>query len=409
MPPSSLPTGAPTPETPSTHESPALADLERAAISHPRDAKAQARYGSALAEGGTAQIGILYLRRAVALDPTLTAAWHNLGLAAEREGWLDVAADAFTRVVKAKPEHAGEWVKLGYVLSALGRYDEAGRAFRHASALQPQSSEPLVAQASSYYAAFQHDRALAALNQATVVNPRSAAAWANMASIHLERGNGAEAAMAIKAALKIEPDEPRYYLLLGRILALDPRAEKQAEARSNLEQALNLNQTARTLAPLEEAETNYRLGLLARESGNPERALSYWRQAHAMDPTHSASLQALGQALMKSGGERSREGQIILKEFVRLQRLRVCEQELRQRVEKTPNDGSLRLGYGQALLNLGNVSRAVWELREAVRLRPQDTASRSVLADALRRQGRKDEAAIIAKQPARRLTSISVQ
>src|SRR5581483_7384740 len=99
-----------------TSPAPALSALEREARARPNDAKALARYGSALAEAGETGAGIARLRRAVALDPKLTAAWHNLGLSAERQGWLDAAADAYARVVALKPDHAGEWIKLGYVL-----------------------------------------------------------------------------------------------------------------------------------------------------------------------------------------------------------------------------------------------------------------------------------------------------
>ncbi|MEI6431738.1 MAG: tetratricopeptide repeat protein, partial [bacterium] len=134
------------------------------AATHSGDAKALARYGSALAQSGRTKEGIGYLRRAVARDPQLTAAWHNLALVAESEGWLDVAANAYSKVVSAKPELAGEWVKFGYTLIALGRYAEAETAFKKAVALQPRSSETLVALASLYYADFHFDKALDTLN-----------------------------------------------------------------------------------------------------------------------------------------------------------------------------------------------------------------------------------------------------
>jgi len=377
-----------------------LAELARTAAARPTDAKAQARYGSALVEAGDAKEGIGYLRRAVALDLRLTAAWHNLALAAEHQGWLDVAADAYARVVAAKPDLAGEWVKLGYVLIALGRFDEAEHAFRRAAALQPRSSETLVALASSYYADSHFNEALDALACAAAINPRSAAAHVNTAAIQIERRKFAEAEAAIRAALRIEPDNARYHLILGRILAASSLSEKRAEGQRELEAIALADDRAPGKAMLDDAgfaEAFQLLGQLARDAGESDRAVAYWRRSLAGDPNRPETLLALGQTLVRAGGDASAEGRELLRRYERLQGLRDRERAVGQQAEVYPNDGAVRLRFGTLLLEQGNVPRAVWELREAVRLRPRDAAARRALADALRRQGRTEEAEAYAK------------
>jgi tetratricopeptide (TPR) repeat protein len=348
-----------------------------------------------LVEAGDVKEGIAHLRRAVALDPNLTAAWHNLGVAAERQGWLDIAADADARVVAAKPDLAGEWVRFGYVLIALGRFDEAEHAFRRASALQPRSSETLVALASSYYADSHFDEALDTLARASAVNPQSAAAYVNTAAIQVERRRFIEAEAAIRAALRIEPDAARYHLILGRVLASSPIPEKRAEGQREIEAVAFDGNRAPGKATLDRAgtaEAFQLLGQLARDTGKTDQAIAHWRHAIALDPAQSQALLALGQALVRAGGNEACEGQELLRRYERLQGLRDRERQAGQQAEEHPDNGAARLRFGTVLLEQGNIPRAVWELREAVRLRPTDVAARHVLAEALHRQGRDDEA-----------------
>lgn len=360
-----------------------LAPLEEEARSG--EPKAMAKYGSALVQVGRTPDGIRFLQRAVARDPKLTAAWHNLALASESIGWLDVAVDAYAQVVAAKPKLAGEWVKYGYVLIALGRYDAAEKAFRRAMVLQPQSSESLVALASLYYADFHFDNALDTLTQAIKVNPRSAAAWVNIAAIQVERHKDDEAEAAIRRAIVIDPKTPRYHLILGGILARSSVEGKRVEARRELKQVMDS-----TPPPTQQAEALHFLGNLARQEGDTGRSISCWRQALALDPSRLEVRLALGHLLVPKGGAEAKEGRVLLQEYERFQKQRDLEQKLRQRVEQFPKDGITRLKLGTLLLEQGNLPRAVWELREAVRLRPKDEGAQTTLVNALHQQGREE-------------------
>ncbi len=353
------------------------------AATHSGDAKALARYGSALAQSGRTKEGIGYLRRAVARDPQLTAAWHNLALVAESEGWLDVAANAYSKVVSAKPELAGEWVKFGYTLIALGRYAEAETAFKKAVALQPRSSETLVALASLYYADFHFDKALDTLNLAKTLNPRSAAAFVNIAAIQLERHKEDDAENAIRSAIALEPKSMRYRLILCSILSRSSNPEKRAEAFRELQKMGD------GLSPEQRAETASILGILARENHDITLAIQYLRQSMELDPSRADTHLALGRLLIPRGGADTIEGRALLKEYEVRQKRRDEEQKLRQRVEQYPNDGEARLRLGIILREQGRTARAVWELQQATRLLP-GASTHAALAQALQEQGRNE-------------------
>ncbi len=371
-----------------------LRNLERAAKSHSKDARSQARYGSALVESGKRREGIVFLRRAVVLDPNLTAAWHNLALAAEQQSWLDIAADAYKHVLIAKPDLVGEWIKLGYVLLPMGRFDEAERAFKRAAVFQPRSSEVLVALASSEFAYFNYDTAITILKRAISLNPRSAAIHANLASIELDRGKRAEAESAIRAAYALAPDVPRYALFLARILADSPHPENRAEMKTVLERASSLgsNGGATPFTSAERALAEYLQGLIANQDGKKAEAIAHWRKSYALDPGQPTTQLALAHALRNSGGSQETEGNRLLEVYQKSQSMRDRARSLGQEAETHPNNGRARYAYGKLLLEQNNLVHAEWELHEAVRLLPHDMKAKRLLATALRKMGRTYEA-----------------
>lgn len=357
---------------------------------HSGDSKAMARYGTALIESGSTAAGTGYLRRAVARAPGLTAAWHNLALAADGVGWLDVALDAYSHVVRALPGDSADWIKLGYVDEQLGRYSEGEQAFRRAAVLDPGASQPLVGMASAFYAASRYNDALSALARAARISPGSAATFANMAAIDLELGKRVDAIAAIRKAIATDPDDAGYHLTLGQALAEMPAPAHRVEGRAELLKALDLGRedAAAPLNAVARAAAVFELSKLARLSGDARQASALLRQAAALDPHRPEVALALGHALAASGGNAHAEGRRWLAAYEHEQRMRDAERSLRQRVEEHPEDGRARLAYGRVLAGQESLPRAVWELEQAVRLMPGDAAARAALRSALRGQGR---------------------
>ena len=70
------------------------------------DAKAQVKFGIAVAQRGLWKEAIYRWERATQIDPTYAAGFNNLAVAYEHEGMLDKAAEAYERALKLEPNNA---------------------------------------------------------------------------------------------------------------------------------------------------------------------------------------------------------------------------------------------------------------------------------------------------------------
>jgi tetratricopeptide (TPR) repeat protein len=97
-----------------------------------------------LGEGRTGEAIDAY-RRAIAADPTIAEAHHNLGVALRREQRLDEAVFAFLESVRLDPELADGHLNVGITLVRMGRAKDALRPLERAAELRP--GDPFVAEA----------------------------------------------------------------------------------------------------------------------------------------------------------------------------------------------------------------------------------------------------------------------
>jgi superkiller protein 3 len=131
---------------------------------------------------------ILFLRKAVSLDPNLHKAYYLLGRVYTRQGKLDEAVAAYRRAAELYP-NASYYVELG---KALGRSGTANE----------QSSQD----------------AIAAYHRALVLDPSNAAAYLELGRLLIQLGKFDEARPELEKALDLEPDFYEADYLLGRLL-----------------------------------------------------------------------------------------------------------------------------------------------------------------------------------------------
>jgi len=79
-------------------------------------------------------------QRAIELDRTMTAAWHQLARCHLRVGQTDSAATILNRVLQENPQLAAPRVDLGHAMLGLGRHDEARRQFAQVLEADPQNA-----------------------------------------------------------------------------------------------------------------------------------------------------------------------------------------------------------------------------------------------------------------------------
>ena len=91
-------------------------------------------YGTLLYQLGNLEAAVEVLSRAVAIDPTLAAAFNHLGAAYRSKRDLDGALAAFLESARLRPDQVEAYLNQALTLADLKRYDEALDAIETAAA-----------------------------------------------------------------------------------------------------------------------------------------------------------------------------------------------------------------------------------------------------------------------------------
>ena len=108
-----------------------LADLA------PADWFAQFQLGVQSQYDHKSQAALIYLNRAVKLNPELAEAYNYLGFVLAQQGMHEEGVAAARKFVELKPTEPNSYDALGEVLLLVGRLDEAEAQFHHALELDP--------------------------------------------------------------------------------------------------------------------------------------------------------------------------------------------------------------------------------------------------------------------------------
>jgi arylsulfatase A-like enzyme/Flp pilus assembly protein TadD len=119
------------------HLDEALEVLEDLAAAHPEDARTHALIGTLLVQMGRVRDAEAALRRALALDDSLPAAWNSLGLALVHLRRPSEALAAWQRAVALDPDDVESLFNIGLVAHQLGRAEESREALRNFVAHAP--------------------------------------------------------------------------------------------------------------------------------------------------------------------------------------------------------------------------------------------------------------------------------
>ena len=193
----------------------------------------------------------------------------HLALLERESGNLDAGIDALRRVIALTPDDQEALALLGAYLTEAGRAGDAVRVLDAPAARPEATPEVQTTRALALARLGRFDEALAAMRTARQRNPANAMTLVEIGTVHLMRGDRAEARRAFEEAL-----------------AIDPQA---ARAHSSL-------------------------GVLAVEDGRPQEAREHWRAATSADPREHEKVLGLGIALARAG--RPREARACFEFFV---------------------------------------------------------------------------------------------
>jgi tetratricopeptide (TPR) repeat protein len=185
----------------------AIASLDRTRALDPQGHGAVALFsiGNCHVRLGDLPRAIECFDQALAMEPRLTRAWHNRGMAL-LEGRFEEASRSYAQAARLKPASAGICLWQGYCLERLGRQDEAEECFARAS----RSNAPHdVANAWMQIGAYLHTRnkpeqSLGAYDRALHLRPTWGVAWERRGVCLAQLDRDHEALTAFNRAISID-------------------------------------------------------------------------------------------------------------------------------------------------------------------------------------------------------------
>jgi len=153
-------------------------------------------------------------KRALALDPSLAEAHHQLGNALKNLHRYADAAASLQRASELAPQNAAIWLNFGVTLLALSLRDEAITCFQRAIALEPGRPEAHNVLGSAFLDAGRIGEAKKQLEMALRLRPAYPAAHDNLGRALRAQGRAAEAIKEFRAALSTAPSPGTHSNLL---------------------------------------------------------------------------------------------------------------------------------------------------------------------------------------------------
>lgn len=170
-------------------------------------------------------------------DPNQFDALRLLGILYNTTGDFQRAIDCFKRAIKINASLPALYHNIGLAYKKLGYYDEAISYYQHALMLKPNYPEALEKLGTAYAALEQFPIALDYLNQAIRLKSDYIKGWINFGSTHFTLLNYPEAKQCFQKVLELQPN----YVEAHRLLATVYKETKEIElAKKHYQETLKL-------------------------------------------------------------------------------------------------------------------------------------------------------------------------
>ncbi len=141
----------------------------------------------------------------------------------------DEMLDLLRQLLSWEPQRADLWHQRGHLHKTLGKMAEAARDFAEAAARDPSQAQPLVSLANLYFNQKNMDLADRAIGAALQRAPRLAGALHTLAAIRQQQGRLADAAVAMRTLVEVDPVSEAGWRGLSLMLALQDQDQALAE------------------------------------------------------------------------------------------------------------------------------------------------------------------------------------
>jgi tetratricopeptide (TPR) repeat protein len=277
-----------------------------------------------------------------------------------REGVGELA-----RLVDLRQPRETEWYfQLGAAWLASGEPVKAVAAYERAVRLRPQMVRMLQSLAQALKASGQMQRSRETLQQAIRIAPSDAGSWYQLGALASGLGQTGEAIESMQKAISLDPDLPGVHTTLA---AIEAGAGQRDRAGTALREALRTD-------PYDAAAWDLAGRALAEQSQFPE-AFYDFEKALRHRPNFGPYLYDYALTLASAG------------DFYR------AEQSAESAVKADPTLSEPHALLGRILARKRQISEAVREYQQAIRLRPEFAQARLDLASLLVAQGEVRQAA----------------
>jgi len=317
-----------------------------------------------------------YAETLLKMKPGARLALEGLITAAFLRNNYDVAAYYGAQYVKAFPDSYEGWFNHGVALQKTGQIEKAANAYQQAMRIRPDGQEALANLAAILHENDDLSRARQAYERVLELNPDHAGTLWNLGLLYQKSGNGAEAEKCYASLVKLKPGHEEARLRLGYLrlersdfpgaiealeqIATKPRARSEAQVNlaiaywrsGQCNAAKTLLQKALEDRP-DAVEFQRILAVVAVSEGNLDEAVKW-----------EAMLAQLGESMP----ELSYNVGVLLQDAARYDD---AARALERAVQGKPRFGEALLNLGHALKGLGQEERAKECWREAVEAMPE--------------------------------------
>jgi superkiller protein 3 len=303
------------------------------------------------------------LKRAVAAQPTLTAAWFNLAYAYTALHKHEEAVAAYRKALELDPNLFEARLNLGILLLQLNNPQGALEHLEKAATLKPDHFRAQLYYGRALALTGQTARAQKQYQAVLQLDPRLAIAHYDLGQLCLQQKLYQEALASFQKASELDPALSQAQL--GMALALEG-SKDEVKAVAHFEQYL--------AAHPDDLETRFHLARLYLELGKNEQAYDGLQSVYRVKPETPGLAAALGDVCA------------LLKKFPE------SEKYYRQALLAAPTDPDLHRALGQTLLEEEKFSEAEAEFRTALKSNPGSREAGQGLATSLYLQKRYPEA-----------------
>jgi tetratricopeptide (TPR) repeat protein len=340
----------------------AVAILRELVKSDPADFDARTMLGRTLAIQGVRTESIEQMIEAVKLQPQSAQAYNLLGSTLSRFMETADAKTAFEKAIQLDPNLPEAHVNLALLLAQSGDWESADEHLDRALALQgntPASAYTHYLRATTWIAQTQFDKADADLQQAVKLRPNFSEAWSDLGWVRRMLSDEAGELKALEKSILFNPKDSVAQYRLGTAYLRRGDAKLAVE---HLQAALKWGDADKA--------TLYNLELALRKAGDMRQAQEIRGQMqHQLQASRISSENALLISSLNGDGiQLEKQGDF-----------QGASTKYRMALDLDPTAGGIRLNYGLVLCRLRQWHDGIAEIREVLRLDPDNGAAARAL------------------------------